>query len=106
MSWEIRQEGSTHVVVLDSDMWILHAADFHQAVLPLVGIGGAVRIDARASKSVHSSIMQILYALSQGVPDFGVSESSADFQAAEARTGLVFRRSHVAETTVDPSGRS
>jgi len=104
MSWEIKQEGSTHIVVLDSDMWILHAADFHQAVLPLVGVGGAVRIDARASKSVHSSIMQILYALSQAVPDFGVLESSADFQAAEARVGLTFARSKATATPVDPSG--
>ena len=91
MSWEIKQESAEvsglgspgdspgpsapngHVLVLGSELGIQNAADFHQAVLPLAGSGGAVRVDARAAKSVHTSIMQILYALSQAVPDFGVT---------------------------------
>ena len=97
MSWQIDQEGSTSVVVLDREMLIQHAADFYQAVLPLAAIGGSVRVDASAAKSVHSSIMQILYALSQAVPDFGVTESSDDFRAAEARVGLSLVRSRETE---------
>jgi hypothetical protein len=50
--------------------------------------------------------MQILYALSQAVPDFGVLGSSADFQAAEARVGLTFARSKTTATSVDPSGEA
>ena len=92
MSWQIKQEGSTTVVVLDSEMGIQNAADFHQAVLPLAGIGGAVRVDAHAAKSVHTSIMQILYALSQAVPDFMVIEASKDFRMAEARVGLTLAK--------------
>jgi len=93
MSMQMKQEGGATTVVLDSEMWILHAAEFHQAVLPLAGSGGAVRIDASAVKSIHSSTMQILYALSQAVPDFGVVEASEDFSAAEVRVGLTFARS-------------
>jgi len=93
MSIQIKQEGGVTTVVLESEMWILHAAEFHQAMLPLAGVGGAVRIDARAVKSIHSSTMQILYALSQAVPDFGVVEASEDFSAAEVRVGLTFARS-------------
>ena len=103
MSWQIKQEGGVNVVVLDSEMWIQHAADFHLAVLPLAGSGGAVRVDARAAGSVHSSIMQILYALAQAVPDFGVTEASKDFQAAEARVGLSLARS---KATGAPTNRS
>ena len=104
MSWQINQEGSANVVVLDSEMGIQNAADFHQAVLPLAGIGGAVRVDAKAAKSVHSSIMQILYALSQAVPDFGVTEASEDFRAAEARMGLSLARSKETAIPANPSG--
>jgi anti-anti-sigma regulatory factor len=92
MSIQIKQEGGATTVVLDSEMWILHAAEFHQAVLPLAAAGGAVRIDASAVKSIHSSTLQILYALSQSVPDFGVTEASEDFRAAEIRVGLAFAR--------------
>lgn len=92
MSIQIKQEGGVTTVVLDSEMWILHAAEFHQAVLPLAAAGGAVRIDASAVKSIHSSTLQILYALSQSVPDFGVTEASEDFRAAEIRVGLAFAR--------------
>ena len=98
MSWEIKPEGSVTVVVLDSEMGIQNAADFHEAVLPLVGVGGVVRVDAHAAKSVHTSIMQILYALSQAVPDFTVTEASEDFQAAEARVGLTLARSGGSKT--------
>jgi anti-anti-sigma regulatory factor len=92
MSWQIKQEGGASVVLLDGEMGIQNAADFHQAVLPLAGVGGAVRVDARAAKSVHTSIMQILYALSQAVPDFIVTEASENFRAAEARMGLSLAR--------------
>jgi hypothetical protein len=106
MSWQITQEGSAHVVALESELGIQDAADFHQAVLPLAGLGGAVRVDARAAKSVHTSIMQILYALSQAVPDFGVTEASADFRATEARLGLSLARSGENKTPADQSGRA
>jgi hypothetical protein len=92
MSWQIIQEGMNHVVVLDNEMGILQATDFHQAVLPLAAIGGTVRVDASAAKSIHSSIMQILYALAQAVPDFGVARASDDFRAAEVRVGYSFAR--------------
>jgi hypothetical protein len=92
MSWQIKQNGSTTTVVLDSEMGIQNAADFYHAILPLAGIGGSVRVDAQASKSIHTSIMQILYALSQAVPDFMVTNASAEFQAAEARVGLILAR--------------
>jgi ABC-type transporter Mla MlaB component len=92
MNWQMKQGDLATTVVLEGEMWILHAADFHQAMLPLAGSGGAVRIDASAVKSIHSSIVQILYALSQAVPDFGVTEASEDFCAAEVRVGLSFAR--------------
>ena len=92
MSWQITLDGSTNTVVLDGEMGIQDAANFHQAVLPLAGLDGAVRLDASAARTVHTSIMQILYALSQAVPDFGVAEASDDFRAAEARMGLSLAR--------------
>jgi len=106
MSIQIKQEGGAATVVLDSEMWILHAAEFHQAMLPLAGSGGAVRIDASAVKSIHSSTLQILYALSQTVPDFGVTEASEDFCAAEVRVGLTFARSEKTGTPVNPEVRA
>ena len=104
MSWQIKKDESATVVVLDSEMGIQNAADFHQAVLPLAVTGRAVRVDASAVKVVHSSIMQILYALSQAVPDFGVIEASEDFRAAETRIGLSFARSTGAATPSEPVG--
>ena len=92
MSWQIKPEGSVTVVVLDSEMGIQNAADFYQAILPLAGIGGAVRVDAQAVKSLHSSIMQILYALAQAVPDFGVTQASEAFRAMEIRVGFSLPR--------------
>ena len=93
MSWQIKQNGATDLVVLDSEMCIQNAAEFYQAVLPLAGSGKAVRIDAAAAKSVHTSILQILYALSQAVGDFGVTGASEEFRSAEVRAGLAFARS-------------
>jgi len=98
MSWQITREDSVNVVALESEMGIQDAAGFHQAVLPLAALDGAVRLDASAATSVHTSIMQILYALSQAVSDFGVSESSADFRAVEARVGFSLPRTKVTET--------
>jgi hypothetical protein len=102
MSWEIKSEGSATVVVLDSEMGIQNAAEFHQAVVPLAVTGAAVRLDAGASKSAHSSILQILYALSQAVPDFGVTEASEEFRAAETRIGFSFARSPAPATPAEP----
>ena len=101
MSWAIKQTGDAHVLVLDSEMGIQHATDFYQAVLPLACNDGAVRVDARAVKSIHSSIMQILHALSHAVPDFGVTEASVEFHAAESRVGLSFIRSQMGVTTAN-----
>ena len=106
MSIQIKQEGGATTVVLDSEMWILHAAEFHHAVLPLAAAGGAVRIDASAVKSIHSSTLQILYALSQAVSDFGVTEASEDFRAAEVRVGLTFARREKTGTPANPKGRA
>jgi hypothetical protein len=74
MSWQIKQEGGATVVVLDSEMGIQNAADFHQAVLPLAPSEGPCAWTPSAARSIHTSIMQILYALSQAVPDFIVTE--------------------------------
>jgi anti-anti-sigma regulatory factor len=98
MSCQIKPDGDSTMVVLDSEMGIQNAAEFHQAVLPLAGIGGVVRVNASTVKSIHTSIMQILYALSQAVPDFGVTESSPDFRATEIRMGLSLARC----TDIDP----
>lgn len=54
MSWQIKQSGSAILVVLDSEMGIQNATDFHQAILPLAGADGAVRVDASATRSIHS----------------------------------------------------
>ena len=105
MSWQIKQEGDATVVVLDSEMGIQDAADFHQAVLPLAGIGGAVRVDAHAAKSVHTSIMQILYALSRAAPDFIVTEASEEFRATEARVGLSLARNAESKPSAVQIGR-
>jgi anti-anti-sigma regulatory factor len=104
MSWQITQDGSANVVVLDSEMGIQDAANFHQAVLPLAGGDRTVRLDASAAKSIHTSIMQILYALSQAAPDFGVTGASEDFRAVEARTGFSLARNKETGTPTDQSG--
>jgi len=104
MSWQITHKGGANVVALHGEMGIQDASMFHQAVLPLAGTDGAVRLDASAAKSVHTSIMQILYALSQAAPDFGVTEASEDFRAAEARLGLSLARSKETGTTARQSG--
>jgi anti-anti-sigma regulatory factor len=106
MSWQIKQDGATHWVVLDSEMCIQNAAEFYQAVLPLAGSGKAVRIDAKAAKSVHTSIMQILYALSRTVGDFGVTGASEEFRLAETRVGLFFSRSEEKETPGNGAGNA
>ena len=88
-------------MILESEMCIQNAAEFYQAVLPLAGSGKALRIDASAARLVHTSIMQVLYALSQAVSDFGVTGASEEFCSAERRVGLAFARSDVAETGVN-----
>ena len=100
MSWQIKEEGSVTLVILDGEIGILNAAEFHRDVLPLAG-GGAVRVDARTVSSVHLSIMQILYALSQAVSDFGVTNASEDFVAAEARVRLSIARENAAGTPIN-----
>jgi len=100
MNWQIKQEAGATLVVMDSEMGIQNAAEFHQSVLPLAITGGVVRVDAHAAKSIHSSIMQILYALSQAVPDFAVIAASEDFRAAEVRMGIVFAKSSAIGTPV------
>jgi anti-anti-sigma regulatory factor len=104
MSWQIKSEDGTAVVLLENELGIQNAAEFHQAVLPLAVTGGSVRVDARATKSVHTSIMQILHALSQAVPDFGVTDASEDFRATEARLGLSLARIDQLKTSIQPSG--
>jgi hypothetical protein len=88
MNWHINHESDATVVVLDRAMGIQDAAAFYDAVLAVAVTGGDVRLDAGAAKSVHSSIMQILYALSQAVAVFRVTAASADFLAAEIRVGF------------------
>ena len=104
MSWKITKDGSAIVVALESELGIQDAANFHQAVLPLASSDGAVRVNASASKSIHTSIMQILYALSQAAPGFIVTDASEDFRAAEARMGLSFARTKEAQTLTHQPG--
>jgi anti-anti-sigma regulatory factor len=101
MSWQIKSESGTTMVVLASELGIQNAAEFHQAMLPLAARGGPVRIDARTSKTVHTSIMQILYALSQSVPDFAVIGASQDFRAIEARMGFSLPGNDPSKTPVN-----
>jgi anti-anti-sigma regulatory factor len=103
MSWQIKTESGVTVVTLDSEMGIQNAADFHQAVLPLAVSGAALRIDARAAKFAHTSIMQILYALSQAVPDFGVINASDDFRATETRVGFSLARTDQIQNSINPA---
>ena len=103
MSWQIKTESGVTVVTLDSEMGIQNAADFHQAVLPLAVTGAALRIDAQAAKSVHTSIMQILYVLSQAVPDFGVTNASEDFRATEKRIGFSLARREQTQISINPA---
>jgi hypothetical protein len=72
-------------------------------MLPLAVAGGAVRIKAQAAKSVHTSIMQILYALSQAVPDFAISDASGDFLSTETRLGLPLPKSDQIKPTTNVS---
>ena len=104
MSWQIKQAGSTTVLALAGELGIHEAADFYQAVLPLAGLGDALRVEASAAKSIHTSIMQILYALSRAVADFEVTAASDDFRATEARLGLSLARNAAPETPANPSG--
>jgi anti-anti-sigma regulatory factor len=92
MSWTIKENGTADLLVLEGELCIQNAAEFYQAVLPLAGSGKAVRVDAIAAKSLHTSIMQTLYALSQAVGDFGVTDASEEFRAAEVRVGISFAR--------------
>ena len=101
MSWQIKTESGVIVVTLGSEMGIQNAADFLQTVLPLAVSGAALRIDAQGAKSVHTSIMQILYALSQAVPDLGVINASDDFRATEARVGFSLPRSDQTQISID-----
>ena len=103
MSWQIKTESGVTVVTLDSEMGIQNAADFHQAVLPLAVSGVAVRVNAQAAKSVHTSIMQILYVLSQAVPDFGVINASDAFRATETRIGFSLVRSDQTHNSINPA---
>jgi anti-anti-sigma regulatory factor len=103
MSWQIKTENGVTVVTLDSEMGIQNAAAFHQAVLPLAVSVAALRIDARAAKSVHTSIMQILYALSQAVPDFGVTNVSDDFRATEKRVGFSLAKCDRTQISINPA---
>ena len=106
MSWQINRAGNASVVVLDGEISIQQAADFHAAVLTLAGEGATVRLDAGTVHSVHSSIMQILYALSQAAPEFGIADASDEFRAAETRVGLAFARCPVAANPTHSSGRA
>jgi len=97
MNWHINKEGRNTVVVIDREMGIQDASAFYDAVL-LVSISGVgVQLDAGAAKSVHSSVMQILYSLSRAVPDFRVTAASADFLAAEVRVGFSLARNRKIE---------
>jgi hypothetical protein len=98
MSWQLQVDGGITVLMLADEIGIQNASEFHQAVLPLGGVGGAVRLDVRAVKSVHTSILQILYALSQAVTDFDLIEASGEFEAIEARVGLFLTRSQKTKT--------
>ena len=105
MSWQIKQDGRTQLLALEGELGIQDAAAFHQAVLPLAALDGAVRVDAHAAKSVHTSVMQILYALSKAIPDFAVTETSDEFRATEARLGFCLARSGAAKTPANQTGK-
>lgn len=92
MNWHIKQVSGTTVVVIDRELGIQDAAAFYEAVLGVAVTRSDVEVDAGAAKSVHSSIMQILYALSQAVSAFRVTAASADFLAAEVRVGFSLAR--------------
>jgi hypothetical protein len=47
--------------------------------------------------------MQILHALSQAVPEFGIADASAEFRTAEARGGLAFARCPIPVTPDRPA---
>lgn len=106
MSCHIKQDGGTAVVVLDGEMLIQHAAEFYQAVLPLAGFDGAVRVEASASRSIHTSIIQILHALSRAAPDFAVIDASAEFRAAELRVGLAVSKHNANQSSDRPARRA
>jgi anti-anti-sigma regulatory factor len=103
MSWQIKTDSDVTVVRLGSEMGIQNAADFHQAVLPLAVSGAPLRMDAQAAKSVHTSILQILYALSQAVPDFRVTNASDDFRATETRLGFSLARCESTKLSNNPA---
>ncbi len=90
------------MVVIDREMGIQDAAAFYESVLAVAVNRSDVELDAGAAKSVHSSIMQILYALSQAVPAFRVTAASADFLAAEVRVGFSLARNKTAAVPSHP----
>jgi anti-anti-sigma regulatory factor len=106
VSWAIERDGRNSVVVLPAELTIQHAAEFYQAVLPLAGCDGAVRIDASASRSIHTAILQILHALAQAAPDFAVLTPSAEFRAAERRVGFSLAKHPPTPISDRPSGRT
>lgn len=103
ISVPFNDEETATVVTLDREMGIQQAADFYQAVLPLAGLGAPVRVDAAAVRSIHTSILQIVYALSQAVPDFAVTEASEEFRAAEVRVGFFLARRTETNATAQQS---
>ena len=102
MSWQIRQEESGSLFVLDGEMRIQDAVSIYEAALPLAFSASAVRVSALVTGPVHTSIMQILYTLSQSVSDFGVTEASEDFAKAEVGVGLFFARAKVRGAPASP----
>ncbi len=102
MNWHIKQVSGTTVVVIDREMGIQDAAAFYEAILAIAVTRGDIELDAGAAKSVHSSIMQILFALSQAVSAFRVTAASADFLAAELRVGFSLARNTTAAIPSHP----
>jgi len=102
MNWHIKQVSGATVVVIDRELGIQDAAAFYDAVLAVAVARSDVELDAGAAKSVHSSIMQILHALSQAVSAFRVTAASADFLAAEVRVGFSLVRNATSAVPSNP----
>ena len=88
MSFEIKRESAENRIILGEEVSIAEARDFHSAVLSLALEAIPLVVDASAVRTIHTSILQVLYALKVTSNQFVIHGASVDFTTALERLGL------------------
>ena len=92
MSWEIQQSEGCVVVMLGENLSIQDASAFHEALLGHIKDVQHVKINAAKVKELHTSIFQVLTALSKSVQEFELVEAGEKFCEIEKRMGYKLAR--------------